>query len=1819
MKRVFLAALLAGTAIGLGSCADDPLGLSSMGAIEVQFVLPEDTLSVSRVATGDSTRSTAPASVFDAAAVLALDAVSVQVYGPTPKTVQLTLNEGTDRWEGTVDQLTPGTYRVVVRGLKGTDVDSYAEVASVSVTAGETSRPTATFGSFVPAVQNPASPTTRVRLAVTIGAVAGADGYTVQWANNAQFTGAQSLNTATTAADIGVNGAGAWFLRARATNDVVTNGAWSTAGTFTVTTDVDSTGSSDANTPLLGSYTIPRDSLFQLNILPAGDQDWFGVQACAGDTLLADVYAQRLPAPGSPLNARLTLKRSDLMDLSVVTDSAGTDPRLNRLLPVSGNYFVVVDGEGGSVGHYSFAYEVKKGPANTDTGCGDEIPNEVIVTPAGASILTVGGSAALAAEARDSLGQVLPGKIFTWASLNTAVATVAQDGAVTPVASGQTVISATADGVSGYAVITVAAPIAPRSTVWGGFNPGGSVGLTIWAAATDRVWVVGGNGTIGRYDGSSWSPRPSGVTDSLAGVWGFGRNLAYAVGVNGRILNTVNGLDWNTMTSPVSETLRAIWGADPGSVFAVGDNGAILRFNGASWAAMTSGTSNRLNAVWGSSSDNVYAVGASGTVVRYNGTAWSTVAGAPAQNLLGVWGTGPNAIYVVGAAGTVAMYNGTAWSPVAVPTTSDLRGIWGSAAGELYVVGGAGLLLQYNGTSWDSIPGPSTAAFNGVAGAPGGDVFLAGGGGTVLRGYRGATVAVTPGTANVVATGQTVQLAAAVQTAGAQAIAGASLIWLSSNTAVATVNASGLVTPVGEGNVNISARASVAADTTPMTVSFTFGGTLSASTAGFTDTLVITPGSLSWDGDETVTVAGVPAWIASQNASEIRALVPATPLGSQILEVGGQGAGDNLGQRAALTVDSTFAPQGSAAAAANITGGTFPRTYFVSVADTAAFHFERLEPGASMSLAVEVAWQTGANLDFRVTNATATTTINATGTTGSNPEVSRFVVPADSSWRLEIRKTGTGTPPTMARVTLDRTSIGTSIGVGYQHGCLLDLDGKAYCWGNNFYGQLGDSTLGDNGSGVPVPVSGGFTFTSIAVGRNYDGHTCALDANGAAYCWGANYYGQLGVGTFLAPPANLVPVVPHEPAPNYRVPRKPSLDVEEGLNFPNLTGDPANWQPRPISGGLTFSQLSAGAIHTCGVTTGGAVYCWGYGYYGQLGDNVNHTTSPYGSSTPVLTQAPVGVTFVKVSAGDYHTCALASSGNIYCWGYGYGGQLGDGNFSQAATPQLVTGGLLFADVTAGAYHSCGITTAGVAYCWGEGYQGQLGNNNAGAAFATPQAVLAAGPDSVFLNIAGGASHSCGITTQRTMLCWGANWSGQLGLGSVPPDQSLVPAAVVGGMNFAGVATGGETTCGVTTFGTTYCWGADYSGQTGTAPFPYSPQEVAAATDSGLHVPAAMGYHTCAVKGASSGQLRCWGYNYYGQLANGTRANTPEPTTVASGADVFLQVAGNELTTCAVRNDNRIRCAGYAYYGANGTGAASTVSPHMDSVPVTVTGAQPYAQVAVGYYHACAVTTGNLLYCWGRNNNGQLGLGTVTTTGGINNTGGVSTPTQVTMPGAVGVTQVSAGYQHTCAITSEATPQLYCWGYNYYGQLGLGGAVNTFRRDSLPRLVTGVSSAIDPVVSVRLGNYHTCARRQSGTTYCWGYGGSGALGTGATGSASSPQDVTASSGRTFTQLTAGAYFNCGIASAGGSFCWGENYDGQLGLDFRGDPQTTPQAIAGGLTFTRLSAGAYHTCGEAGGLLYCWGSRWAGQLGGSAQFLPSPTPIFGGFTARLRADE
>jgi alpha-tubulin suppressor-like RCC1 family protein len=576
---------------------------------------------------------------------------------------------------------------------------------------------------------------------------------------------------------------------------------------------------------------------------------------------------------------------------------------------------------------------------------------------------------------------------------------------------------------------------------------------------------------------------------------------------------------------------------------------------------------------------------------------------------------------------------------------------------------------------------------------------------------------------------------------------------------------------------------------------------------------------------------------------------------------------------------------------------------------------------------------------------------------------------------------GKATPP---------AGVFTQVSAGWDHNCGVKHDGTLACWGDNY-------------SGKATPPAG--VFTQVSAGS---WHTCGVKNDGTVACWGNDYAVE------ATPPTEVFTQVSAGWNSTWGVKSDGTLawwggssDAPPAGVFTQISscgwhtcgvqsdgavkcwGSNDSGQATPPTG--TFIQVSACGSHTCGVKRNGALACWGSNGSGWGGHR-------YGQATP-----PAGV-FTQVSAGNWHTCALTGEGTVACWGDNTDGQAapptgisyaflevvptGSGTVTShpagiqcgancgaqytpdtvvtlTATPARDTRFSHWSGACSGAAPTCTVTMSAAQWV--------------GAAFTD-----ATGPS--YLQVSAGASHTCGVRSDGTVECWGANWGGQ----ASPPVGA-----------FTQVSVGDSHTCGVKSDGTVACWGLDISG--GATP----PTEVFTQVSAGFR-------YTCGVK--SDGAVECWGVNDDGEA------------TPPVGA--FTQVSAGYGHTCGVKDDSTVAC-----WGDNRGGQATPPS-----------GA--FTQVSAGGYHTCGIKSDGGIACWGNDYDGQAtppaGTFTQVSAGGDWHNGhtcGVKSDGTVACWGyneygqalrpAGTFTQVSAGVDHTCGVTRDGA--VVCWGNNEDGQ------------------------------------------------------------------------------------------------------------------------------------------------------------------------------------------
>ena len=335
--------------------------------------------------------------------------------------------------------------------------------------------------------------------------------------------------------------------------------------------------------------------------------------------------------------------------------------------------------------------------------------------------------------------------------------------------------------------------------------------------------------------------------------------------------------------------------------------------------------------------------------------------------------------------------------------------------------------------------------------------------------------------------------------------------------------------------------------------------------------------------------------------------------------------------------------------------------------------------------------------------------------------------------------------------------------------CGITTDALVFCWGNNFRGGLGDPNRPSGHH--PRMVAGPTRVRSVATGES---HACSLDEDGTAMCWGWNESGQLGT---------------------------------------QLTG--GSHRARRVLSDIPFRDVSAGSFHTCGITTGDMPFCWGSNESGRLGaESGSNCSFGKGSSSP-CNPVPIAVSGLDelqvISAGGDHTCGLDRQGAATCWGANSSGQLGLGAASVAiGSPTNVDTQLRFARLSSGGSHTCAVTGTGEIYCWGNNWNGQLGDGSQGTR-TLPVTMVST---ETFTTVSAGSAHPCALTESGVAYCWGGNGDGQLGDGSGDQSSRFVPTLVAVVPALQSISAGDQHSCGLSVDGVAYCWGDNHSGQLG---------------------------------------------------------------------------------------------------------------------------------------------------------------------------------------------------------------------------------------------------------------------------------------------------------------------------------------------------------------------------------------------------------------------
>jgi alpha-tubulin suppressor-like RCC1 family protein len=642
------------------------------------------------------------------------------------------------------------------------------------------------------------------------------------------------------------------------------------------------------------------------------------------------------------------------------------------------------------------------------------------------------------------------------------------------------------------------------------------------------------------------------------------------------------------------------------------------------------------------------------------------------------------------------------------------------------------------------------------------------------------------------------------------------------------------------------------------------------------------------------------------------------------------------------------------------------------------------------------------------------------------------------------------------------------ISVGFQHSISLDQYGRAWGWGLNSVGQLGNNSI--TSQRTPVSVLGAVkTFCHIGAGLNF---STGIDKNGRAWSWGLNSFGQLGDNSITTKRTPISVLGAVKTFCNISTGNDNTLVIDKngrvwgwGRNQNGSLGDNTALQrltPVSLVGAIkTFCKISAGYTHTLGVDKNNRLWGWGNNGNGQIGNN--STTS---QRTPVSVLGAVK-TFCKISAGNNFSLGIDKNGRLWSWGNNLQGQLGDNSITSRRTPVSVLGTVkTFCEISAKSEQSYALDKDGNVWGWGTQLIGEFGQNT-----TTPRSIQ--GSNKTFCNIGAGFQFSLGVTSQGRAWGWGRNAAYELGDGS--NTSRLTPVSVLGAVKtfcniFAGGSNGGEFSIGITNLGRLWGWGNNTFGQLGdnSVTGRATPVSVAGATKTFCRVGQQKGPSVMALD--QYGRAWGWGNNSTGQLGDNSITSRRTPVSVLGAVKTFCKISGGSSFSLALDKYGRAWA-----WGTNANGQLGDNSITSRRTPVSVLGAtKTFCEISGGVSFTLALDKNGRLWSWGINTNGQLGDNSIT-----------SRRTPVSVLGTVKTfCQINAGNEHTVAIDKNG--RLWSWGLNTRGQLG--------NNSTLSRLTpVSVLGAVKTFCKVNAGSDFTISIDKNGKVWAWGSYFNGQLG------------------------------------------------------------------------------------------------------------------------------
>lgn len=766
-------------------------------------------------------------------------------------------------------------------------------------------------------------------------------------------------------------------------------------------------------------------------------------------------------------------------------------------------------------------------------------------------------------------------------------------------------------------------------------------------------------------------------------------------------------------------------------------------------------------------------------------------------------------------------------------------------------------------------------------------------------------------------------------------------------------------------------------------------------------------------------------------------------------------------------------------------------------------------------------------------------------------------------------------------------SVEPQVATGENSSYYLAENGTVWAWGRNHVGQLGDGTTTPRLT--PVQVPGLSNIIQIRAGLS---HAVALRVDGRVFTWGDNTYGQLGDGTTggsRSSPyqvASGIPFVRHIAAGGFHTLAISTSGTGYGWGYNGVgtlgVGDFTHRNvPSLMTGGHLWREFAGGGFHSLGIRDDGRVLGWGWNSDGQVGDATNIS-----KNVPTLTSL---TNVISIAAGYSHSLAVTSSGNGMAWGLGFFGQLANASTTSSNVP-IGYGGVV-ESVSAGHNHSIFVRS--------NGFNAFVGLNSSGQCRQPTTTSPVHPPNSItgIRRVATGfGNHSLVIEPNGLVRSWGNNVHGQLGIDS-SGGTTHIAQTVLATWQLTGimqVVRGQSHAAALKADGTVWSWGANYNGQLGIGdaigqhPAPVQTQlgttalrQITAGVDFGDHTMGLM----------HSGQAWAWGNNSSGQVGINS-FDTPQATPVqVQDATNYRSIGGGDNHSLAILSSGGARA-----WGSNGSGESGQADTSSNvALPTSASGTSNLLKVAAGTAFSVGLRADGSVVAWGLGGSGQLG------NGGFANS---STAVTVSLPVGIRIIDIAAGNAHALALASNG--EVYAWGNNGSGQLGLGSTGGGVATPTLMRFSAGVATY--EVVALGAGTNFSMVIWRGGNLYTTGTNGNGEL---AMNDNTQRTYLSWTGTSNIVQMNGGWRGAVALLADGTVRAWGNGGSGQLGNGGIGNSLVPIAATSLWLPEIAVNLAGSSLNGVEGGILNPWvrltrtGSTVASMtvnlsLGGSATY-------------------